>query len=67
MDSSKAVLLLWIFFFVICVCLSHTVMSVSCEIVVTCKEMADLLALLYMIFSCVLSLSHTVSLVRCGA
>ena len=49
---SKAVLLLWISF-VICVCLCHTVLSVSCSLVVTCWERADLLALLYVIFSCV--------------
>ena len=48
-DSSKVVLLLWIYF-VICVCLCHTVMSVSCNLVVTCRESADLLALLCVIF-----------------
>ena len=32
-------------------CLS-SVMSVSCSLVVTCWEMADLLALLYVMFSC---------------
>ena len=30
-----------------CVCLCHTVMSVSCSLVVTCWETADLLAFLY--------------------
>ena len=30
----------------------HTAMSVSCSVVVTCWERADLLALLYAIFSC---------------
>ena len=49
-DRSKTVLLLWIFF-VICVCLCHTVMSVSCSLVVTCWERADLLTLLY-VFLC---------------
>ena len=44
----------------------HTVLSVSCSLVVTCKERAGLLALLYVMFSCVLLLSHMVSLVRCG-
>ena len=32
--------------------------------VVTCWERAELLALLYLMFSCVLSLSHVVSCVR---
>ena len=40
-------------------------MSVSCSIVVICWERADLSALLYVI-SCVLSISHTVTWVRCG-
>ena len=44
----------------------HTVFSVHCSHVVTWWEMADLLALLYMMFSCVLSLSHMVSWVRYG-
>ena len=39
--------------FVICVCLCHTVLSISYSFVVTCWEKADLLALLYMMFSCV--------------
>ena len=39
--------------FVFCLC--HTALSVSCSlVVVTCWEMADLLALLYVMFSCVL-------------
>ena len=54
---SKAVLFFFIFF-VICLC--HTVMSVSCSLMITCCERTDLLALLYVTFSCVLSLSHTV-------
>ena len=39
--------------FVICVCLKvcHTVMSVSCSLMVTCWESADLLALLFVLFS----------------
>ena len=49
-----------------CVCLCHTVMSVSCSLVVTCWERADLLVLMYVMFSCVLSLSHTVSWVGWG-
>ena len=39
----------------------HTVLSVLCNLVVNCREMADLLALLHVMFSCVLSLSHMVS------
>ena len=31
----------------------HTVLSVLCSLVVTCWQRADLLALLYMMFSCV--------------
>ena len=49
-DCSKAVLLLWILF-VICVS-SHTVLSVPCSLVVTCRRRADLLALLYDAFLC---------------
>ena len=39
------------FFFVCYLCLS-SVMSVYCSLVVTCSERADLLALLYVMFSC---------------
>ena len=39
--------------FAICVCLCHTALSVSCSLVVTCCEKTDLLALLYVMFSCV--------------
>ena len=39
-DDSRTVLLLWMLF-VICVWLSHTAMSVSCSLVVTCWERAD--------------------------
>ena len=42
------------------------VLSVPCSLVVTCWEKADLLALLYVMFSCVLSLSHIVSWIGCG-
>ena len=34
------------------VCLSCTVLSVSCSLVVICMERADLLALLRVVFSC---------------
>ena len=50
--------LLWLFF-VICVCLCHADVSVSCSLVATCWERAGLLVLLYVMF-----LSHTVSWVR---
>ena len=60
-DRSKAVLLLWIHFVIYV-----AVLSVYCSLVVTCWELANLLALLCVILSCVLSLSHVVSMVRCG-
>ena len=58
---SKAVLLLWIIF-VICLlsfhfCLCHTVLSVHCSLVITFKERVDLLALLYVMLSCVFDTS----------
>ena len=54
---SKAVLLLWIIFCYLCFVLYCLVCS---------WESADLLALLYVMFTCILSLSHMVSWVRCG-
>ena len=39
--------------FVLCVCLCHTVLSVSCSLMVTFWKRADRLALLYAIFSCI--------------
>ena len=42
----------------------HAFLSVHCSLVVTCWERASLLALLYVIFFCVLSL--LVSWVMCG-
>ena len=50
-DRSKSVLLLWIVF-CYCVCLCHTVMFVPFSLVVTCWEIAVLLALLYVMFLC---------------
>ena len=44
----------------------HAFLSVYCSLVVTCWEKAGLLALLYVMLSCVLSLSHVVSWDRCG-
>ena len=49
-------------FFFLC----YAVLSVPCGIVVTCREMADLLALLCVGFSYVLSLSQLVFQVRYG-
>ena len=49
----------------ICVC--HPVLtSIYCSLVVTCWERTDLLALLYVMFHCVLSLPGGVSWVKCG-
>ena len=45
--------------FVICVCICHAV-----YLVVTCWERSDLMALFYVMFFAILSLSHTVFLVR---
>ena len=47
-------------------CLFIAALSLPCGLVVTCLERDKLLALLRVMFSCVLSLSHMVSLVRCG-
>ena len=49
-DRSNSVLPLWILF-VICIS-GHTVLSVPCSLVVTCLKRADLMALLYVMFSC---------------
>ena len=48
------------------VCLNYNVLSVPCSLMITCWTRQDLLALLCMMFPCVLSLSHMVSLVKCG-
>ena len=39
----------------------HAALSVTCSLAVTCWERADLLNILYVMFSRVLSLSHMVS------
>ena len=65
-DHSKAMLLLWIFLLFM-FCVYHVFMSVNCSLGVTCWERIGLCTLLYVMFSCVLSLSHIVSWVRCGA
>ena len=65
-DRSKAVLLLWIFF-VIYFLFCNVFLSIHCSLVVTCLKRAGLLAHLYVMFYCVLSLFHVVPWVRCGA
>ena len=40
------------------VCLCYDVLSDPCSLVVTCWKCADLLALLFVVFDCALSLSH---------
>ena len=42
-----------LFIFVCHVCLCHTLLSVSCSLVVTCWERADLFAILCVMLSCV--------------
>ena len=45
----------------------HAILSsIYCSLVLTCWERVDLLALLYVMFYCVLSLSDGVSWVKCG-
>ena len=44
----------------------HAILSCYCSLVVTCLERADLLALLYVVIYCVLSLPDGVSWVKCG-
>ena len=50
--------------FVFHVCHAH--LAVPCSLVVTYLDRADLLALLYVMFSCILSQSLMVSWIRCG-
>ena len=58
-DCSNAALLLWIFFmlFMLHACPCYALLSVPCTLVITCWESADHLALLCVVFSCVLLLS----------
>ena len=45
----------------------HAILSsIYCSLVVTCLERTDLLALLYVVIYCVLSLPDGVSWVKCG-
>ena len=41
------------FFYLWFMFVCHTVLSVPCSLVITCWERADLLAFLYLMFSCV--------------
>ena len=56
------------FVFLVCLCYKFTVLSVPCSLVVTCWEGADLLALLCVMFSCVLCfpVSYVVLVDKCG-
>ena len=57
-DSFKGVLS-WIL--LLCsIFVRHTVSSVPCGLVITCRERADLLALLYVMVSCVYVTSYSV-------
>ena len=47
-------------------CVRHVFLSVHFSLVITCWERANLLALLCVMFYCVLSLSRVVSWVKCG-
>ena len=47
-------------------CFVYVMLSCRLFIVVTCLERADLLALLYVVIYCVLSLPDGVSWVKCG-
>ena len=53
-----------LFAFVVCFC--YTTLSVSCCLVVTCWEKADLLGLLCVMFFVFMSLSHMVLRIGCG-
>ena len=55
------------FFLLFMLCVCRVFLSVHCSLVVTFWEMTDLLALLYLMFYCILSLSNVVSWVKCGA
>ena len=46
------------------ICVRRVFLSFHCSLVVTCWERADLMALLWVMFYCVLLLSHAVSWVR---
>ena len=46
--------------------LCYAVLPVPCSLVITCWERTDLLVLLCVVFSCVLSFSHIVFRIRYG-
>ena len=48
-----AMLLLWILFFLFLFGICHAFLSVYCSLVVTCRERANLLVPVYVMFSCV--------------
>ena len=52
-----------LFMFRVC----HASWSVHCSLVVVCWENFDVLTLFYLMFNCVLSHSHVMYWVRCGA
>ena len=53
-DRSKVLLFCGsILLFMLNICLRYVILSVSCSLVVTCWERADLMALLCVMFSCV--------------
>ena len=55
----------WCFFVdPFCYNVSYAVVSVYCSLMITCGERDDLLALLCVVFFCVLSLSHMMFQVR---
>ena len=54
-------------FLLLMFCVCHAILSsIYCSLVGTCLERADLLALLYVVIYCVLSLPDGVSWVKCG-
>ena len=60
-------MLLLCFFLLLMFLVCHAILSsIYCSLVVTCLERADLLALLFVVIYCVLSLPHGVSWVKCG-
>ena len=65
-DHSMAVLPFWIFLLLMFRVCHAILSSVYCSLVVFCWEWAELLALLYVMFYCVLSLSDGVSWVKFG-
>ena len=66
-DRSKAMLLFWIhLLFMFQAGLCYAVLSVPCSLVIACWYLVDPLAHLFVVFSCVFSLSYMVSWFRYG-